>query len=216
MTLTLYGYRYSVYTRIARMTLAALNVDYISVEVDPFADPPDPELAKVTRFHRVPVLDHDGFTLCETSVITRYLATTLPGTNLIPDGPKAQARMAQTIAIIDAYGYWPMVRQVFSHGVFRPLIGADADPQIVQQGLAAATPILAQLNDIAAEGLVLNGPLTLADLHLAPMLGYFAMAPQGAQALQTHPALTKWWDKMQQHPTYIATDPSLATLSPQA
>ena len=28
--------------------------------------------------------------------------------------------MDQIIGIVDSYGYWPLVRQVFSHRVFRP------------------------------------------------------------------------------------------------
>ena len=42
---------------------------------------------------------------------------------------------------------------------------------------------------IAAEGLVLAGPLTLADCHLGPMLRAFALAPAGAALLATCPAL---------------------------
>ncbi|MEM6374318.1 MAG: glutathione S-transferase family protein [Pseudomonadota bacterium] len=217
MPLTLYGYRFSVYSRIARMALHALDLPYQMVEVDPFADPPDPMLARVTRFGRVPVLDHDGFTLCETAAITRYLASLNAVRALVPDDPKARARMDQVIAVIDAYGYWPMVRQVFSHGVFRLLLGAEADPKMIAAGLADARPVLAQLEEIAVEGQVLNGQyMTLADIHLAPMLDYFTAAPQGADAVTRHSALSRWWAQAQADPAYIATDPGLATLTAQA
>jgi len=168
-------------------------------------------LTRISPFGRVPVLDHDGFVLCETSAITRYLATAFPGPPLIPTDPKNAARMEQVIAIIDAHGYWPMVRQVFSHAVLRPKVQAPSDPAMVAGGLTAARPVLDQL---ATEGRVLvPGQLTLADLHLAPMLGYFAMAEQGKDAVQDFPALSGWWHAFSQHPAYLKTDPGLATLA---
>jgi glutathione S-transferase len=214
MGLCLWGYRYSVYTRIARMVLAVRGLDYDTVEVDPFASAPDPKLAKVTPFNRVPVLEHDGFVVFETSAILRYVAERFSGPTLVPDDPAAAARMEQVIAVVDAYGYRPLVRQVFSHAVFRPLIGVPVDPNEIVKGLKAAEPVLQVLNDIASEGLVLTpGHMTLADLHLAPMIGYFTMAETGANALKTYPALVTWWEAMQQHPAYGTTDPTLATLA---
>ena len=38
MVVTLHGYKYSVYLRIARMVLAEKNVAYTQVEFDPFAE----------------------------------------------------------------------------------------------------------------------------------------------------------------------------------
>lgn len=212
--LTLWGYRYSVYTRIARMTLAVQQVQYRMRETDPFADPPDPGLIRLNPFGRVPVLDHRGFILSETTAICRYLATVFPGDVLIPCDPQDAARVDQVIAVLDAYGYWPMVRQVFSHAVFRPLIGADSDSNLIREGLAKSAPVLGLLDKIAEEGRILDGKrVTLADLHLAPMLGYFVMAKEGRIAVGGHLALERWWDKMRGHIAYIGTDPGLATLT---
>lgn len=214
MGLTLFGFRYSVYTRIARMTLFVRGLEYNTREVNPFDDPPDQTLRNVTPFQRVPVLDHDGFVLFETSAITRYLAASFPGAELVPQDAKAAARMEQVIAIVDAQGYWPMVRQVFSHSVFRPLLGEQVDPGEIADGLQGAHRVLAALEQIAEEGLVLTEEqVTLADLHLAPMVGYFAMAEEGHRALAEYPALRRWWRDMSQHPAYGATDPGLATLA---
>lgn len=214
MGIRLYGYRYSVYTRIARMALALRQLEYATCQVNPFDDPPDAVLARVCPFRRVPVLDHDGFVLFETSAITRYLAARFPGPALVPGTATSAARMEQVIAIVDAHGYHPMVRQVFSHCVFRPLIGEPVDPGQIGQGLDSAARILSVLERIATEGLVLDGgQVTLADLHLAPMIGYFTMADEGRAALRAYPALGSWWRGMSRHPAYGATDPGLATLA---
>jgi glutathione S-transferase len=210
MPVTLHGYRYSVYTRIARLALREKSVPFQEVEVDPFADPPPAELLALHPFGRVPVLRDAGFAIYETAAITRYIDTTFAGPVLTPDGAQAVARMAQVIAIADNYGYWPLVRQVFSHRVFRPATGETGDPAQIARGLAASARVLDALEAIAAEHLVLNRTrLTLADIHLAPIIGYFVMAPEGAAALCERPALTAWWQWVRQRDSFIGTDPGL-------
>lgn len=205
--LTILGYRYSVYTRIARMALTETGLTAAYSEVDPFAPVPDPVLAAHTPFGRVPVLCHNGFTLTETQAILRYLDR-LSGSALVPSSPRGEARMAQVIGITDAYGYVPMVRQVFANAVFAPRMGDPADDTAIAAGLADARPVLSALDAIAAGGLCLNGrDITLADLHLAPMIGYFVMSPQGAKALADHPALARWWAVTEKWPTLVQTDP---------
>ncbi|WP_375687507.1 glutathione S-transferase family protein [Pseudooceanicola sp. LIPI14-2-Ac024] len=205
--LTLHGFHYSVYSRAARLVLHHRDLDHDWVEVNPFrADKgrgPHP-------MHRVPVLDHDGFRLFETAAILTYVATAFPGDTLIPEDPKARARMVQVQGIVDAYAYWPMVRQVYSAGVFAPAIGTPRDEDEVATGLAAAAPVLAMLDAIAGEGRVLaEQTLTLADLHLAPMVAAFTAAPEGAEAVARHPAVMLWWDWMRNRPEMAATDPGL-------
>ena len=120
MSLVLHGYRYSVYLRIARLALAEKGVAYDRVEVNPFApDVPAAYLA-LHPFGRVPTLVHDDFVLYETGAITRYVDRAFAGPALQPAAPQALARMDQIIGVVDSYGYWPLVRQVFSQRVFRP------------------------------------------------------------------------------------------------
>lgn len=200
------GYRYSIYTRIARLALIEAGVAHDLAEADPFADPPPAGLLALNPFGRVPVLEHDGFTIYETAAILRYIDAALSGRTLVPAEPRAAARMAQVIGIADAQAYWPLVRQVYAHLVFRPCEGLAPDPAEVAAGLAAAGPVLDALEDIAAEGLQLGGgPLSLADLHLAPMIAAFVSAPEGAALLAGRPALDRWWQRIARRPGMIAT-----------
>jgi glutathione S-transferase len=210
MSLTLYDYPPSVYCQIVRMALLECGQDATLVPVDPFADPGDiPH-----PFGQVPVLCHDGFTLYETTAILRYLDVVFAGGRLTPADLKAQARMGQVQAIVDAHGYWPLVRKVYSHRVFRPMIGLAADEAQIHDGLSKAETVLGALNRIAAEGLVLTGPdLTLADIHLAPMVGFFTAAPEGDRMLSRFPDLCTWWHHASARDSYRATrpDPPTAT-----
>jgi len=210
MALVLHGYRYSVYQRIARLTLAEKGVAYRQVEVNPFApDLPAAYLA-LHPFGRVPALVHDGFALYETAAITRYVDRAFPGPALQPAEPGALARMDQIIGVVDAYGYWPLVRQVFSHRVFRPRLGQPADEAEVAKGLAAAVKVLAALENLASDAAFLVGPaVSLADLHLGAMLAYFVQASEGDALVHKHVRLANWWQKLRQRPSFAATDPGL-------
>jgi glutathione S-transferase len=201
-TLTLTGYRHSIYTRIARMALLSKGVAFVEVEVNPFA-PPLPD-GYAHPFGRVPVLTHGSFTLFETSAITRYVDLAFPGPPLMPAAPQAAARAQQVISIADAYAFRPLVLQVYAHRVFRPFEGLAPDEAQIAQGLAAVPTVLAALDDIAREGLALTGrDITLADCHLAPMLGAFTAAVEGEALLSQHSSLGRWWAGVREHPGFV-------------
>jgi glutathione S-transferase len=210
MPLILHGYHYSVYNRIARLALAEKGVAYERAEVNPF-DPAVPAAYLALHpFGRVPTLVHDGFVLYETGAITRYVDRAFPGPSLQPGDPRALARMDQLIGVIDSYGYWPMVRQVFSHRVFRAAAGRPVDEAEVAQGLAGSAKVLAALEALAATDAFLVGPdLSLADLHVGAMVAYFTWAPEGAALLRDYPRLAAWWAKIGQRASFAFTDPGL-------
>lgn len=203
----LHGYRYSAYNRIARLALLFKQVGHETVEVNPFAGLSEAYLT-LHPFGRVPVLTHGAFRLFETSAITRYIDRAFDGPRLQPEGATALARMDQVIAVIDAYGYWPMVRQVSSHAFFRPLFGEPSNREEVRAGLESSREILSFLDRVAGEGEVLSGcDITLADCHLAPMMDYFVRAEEGKAALSQHRALQRWWERVSVLQLVKATDP---------
>jgi len=203
----LHGYRYSVYNRIARLALLLKKVEHETVEVDPFGELPEDYLT-LHPFGRVPVLTHDTFALFETNAITRYVDRAFEGRALQPKGAAVVARMDQVISVIDAYAYWPMVRQVSSHGFFSEHFGEASDQDEIAEGLRKSRPVLSFLDGIAREGEVLDGrTLTLADCHLAPMLDYFVRADIGKDALSDYSALQGWWDSIADLDVIRSTDP---------
>jgi len=161
-------------------------------------------------FKRVPTLVHDDFQIYETGAITRYVDEAFPGPNLQPTDPRHRARSSQFISIVDSYVYCPLVRQVFSHRVFRPLLGRPTDISEVQRGLETAPVVLAALERLVADTAFLCGNgISLGDIHLAPMIGYFAMAEEGDALLKTQRKLCNWWSTMSARTAYRATKPRL-------
>ena len=209
MQVVLHGYHYSVYRRIARLVLEEKGVACRHVEVNPFAELPAGYL-DLHPFGRVPTLVHGDFVLYETAAITRYVDRAFPGPALQPDEPRALARMDQLIAVADAYGYWPMVRQVFAHRVLRGNAGTPVDEAEIARGLAAAPRVLGAFEALASGGRFLVGErLSLADLHIGAMMAYFAAAPEGAAMLRSYTKLLLWWLALQERPSLAATDPGL-------
>jgi glutathione S-transferase len=210
MNVELYGYQYSVYSWIARLALEEKGVSCRWIEINPFAPDIPESYLTLHPFKRVPALVHDKFQIYETGAITRYVDEAFPGPRLQPTDPRHRARCGQFLSIIDSYVYWPLVRQVFSHRVFRPRLGRPSDATEIQKGLDAAPEVLAALERLVADTEYLCGTeLSLADIHLAPMIGYFVMAGEGEALLKRHRKLSHWWATISARTTYRATMPRL-------
>lgn len=74
----------------------------------------------------------------------------------------------------------------------------------------AAAPIcLKVLSDLMDGGPWLAGDaVTLADLHVAPMMNYFLLVPEGREMFERHPALVSWRRRMFDRPSMRGTQPS--------
>ena len=204
----LIGFRHSVYTWVVRFALARIGQRADYIETNPFADPPDPVLATYTPLGRVPVLEHDGLRLTETQAILRYLDAVFDA-GLLATAPQAQGQMAQVMGLVDADVYPILVRQVFSHGCYAPdVMNEPGQAEVVAAGLKASGAVLSVLEQVAEEGRVLNRKaLTLADLHLGPMMSYFVRVQEGRELLRNHPSLNAWWEWMAAHDSLRDTDP---------
>ena len=112
-----------------------------------------------------------------TRPVRSRVTSTVPGPRLQPTEPHGRARCSQFISIVDSYAYWRLVRQVFSHRFFRPRLGHPFDVTELKRGLDTAPGMLAALERLVADAEYLcGGEISLADIHLAPMISYFAMA----------------------------------------
>lgn len=207
---TLYGADYSVYVRIARLALIEKGVDHELVPVDIFAEGGPPDWYRALHpFAKIPAFEHDGLKLFETAAIARYVDEAFDGPALQPADPRRRAVMNQIVGLLDAYAYRTLVWDIYVETVSKPRDGKATDAQCVAEALSRAETCLAVLADLMGEGPWLVGDdLTLADLHAAPMFGYFVRAPVAAAMLAKHPALAAWWERMRARPSFIASEPT--------
>ncbi|TCQ12785.1 glutathione S-transferase-like protein [Rhizobium sp. PP-CC-3G-465] len=75
--------------------------------------------------------------------------------------------------------------------------GEPADAARVATARAKAPICLETLSDFLGDGAWIAGDrLTLADLHVAPMLDYFVMVPEGQEMFSKKANLAEWWQRV--------------------
>jgi glutathione S-transferase len=207
----IYGPGLSTYVRTARLVCEEKGADYRLVEIDILkGDHKAPEHLARHPFARVPALEHDEFRLYETSAITRYLDAVLPGTSLTPADPKHAARMEQAVAIVDAYGYGAMISACVIQRVVVPMRGGTTDEAVIAAAMPTVEVSLKAFEDLLDGHAWLAGDmLSLADLHLAPVMAYFSGTPEGQRLLPDRPRLSAWWKLMSVRPSMAKTQPQL-------
>jgi glutathione S-transferase len=210
MPVILHGPGYSTYARTARMALAEKGVDHQLNEVDILTGQGHaPEHLARQPWGKVPAFEHDGFSLFETFAITRYIDEAFPGPALQPADPKVRARMTQICGVIDSYAYGAMVGKVFWQAVVVPMQGGTPDAAVLDSGLEATRQSLGVIESLMQGDLLCGSQVTLADLHLLPVLDYLAMVEAGKAALAASPKLAAWHARMGERPSAVSTRPKL-------
>ncbi len=202
----LYGPGYSTYTRSARLTLEEKGVPYSREEVTTLTQfvtegMPKEQLAR-HPFNKVPAFEHDGNMLYETPAIERYVDEAFDGPSLQPSGALGRARMTQVIGVADCYAYDSWDMQIVIPRLVVPMMGGTTDEAAVEAALPEARKTADALETLIGDQSFMAGEsLSLADLHLVPIMVYFAMAPEGAQILEGAPKLAGWLERMKARPT---------------
>jgi glutathione S-transferase len=207
--ITLWGFDGSTYVRTVKMLLAEKGVTQIKqVPLNVLkGEPKAAEHLQRHPFGKVPVLDHDGMRLLETSAITRYLDDVLPGKSLIPQAAKDRARMDMVIGIIDSYGYGALVGGVAAYHLFPDFVGGKNDA-MRQAGMTTGRKVIEFVMKTKGSAPYIAGALSLADLYLAPILFYVSLTPD-KDALFDVEGFADWWTRIQALPSYKATQPDL-------
>ena len=205
--LTLWGFNGSTYVRTVRMLLAEKGVsDYRQEPVNVLqGEPKSPEHLKRHPFGKVPVLDHDGLRILETSAIVRYLNDVLPGPSLIPATPKDRARMDMIIGLVDSYGYGALLGGVAAYHLFPDFVGGKNEGARAH-GIEVGRKVMEFAMQTKGGSSFIAGNLSLADLFLAPIVAYVALTADLA-AVSTIPGFADWWAKIQALPSYQSTNP---------
>ncbi len=118
-----------------RAVLATLEEKGVSYRLSPVAPGTfrSPEHLARHPFGRVPVLEHDGFSLYECQAILRYLDRVLPTPVLTPVDPKAAARMDQAMNVNDWYLFQGVGNVIGFHRVVGPrLLGLTPDEAAIE------------------------------------------------------------------------------------
>jgi len=208
MAITLYGFDGSTYVRTVRMLLAEKGAQYEQVPVNVLAgEPRAPEHLARHPFGKVPVVDHDGFRIIETTAIAPYLDEVLPGPSFVPDTAKGRARMHMAMGIIDSYGY-PALVGVAGYHLFPDFIGG-ANEERRRQDIDHGKRVIAELMKLRGDDAFIAGAKpSLGDFYLAPICFYVALTPDAAEVFAAA-GFADWWGRMQAMPSFQNTAPNL-------
>ena len=205
--MVLWGFDASTYVRTIKMLFAEKNFTaFEQVPLNVLAgEPKTPEHLQRHPFGKVPVLDHDGMRILETSAIARYLNDILPGPSLVPATPKDRARMDMLIGVTDSYGYGALTAGVAAYHLFPDFVGGKNDAMRAA-GIENGRKVLEFAMATKGDAPFLAGELSLADLYLAPIMFYVSLTPD-KDALFTVPGVAAWWAGIEALPSFQNTPP---------
>jgi glutathione S-transferase len=208
-TPVIHGPSYSPYVRTSRLTLEEKGAPYELVPVDMIGGAhKQPDFLARNPFGKLPAFSHAGLKLYETSAITRYIDRSLPGPALQPSGAIAMARVDQVISIVDSFAYGSIIGQLVWQRLIVPMLKGQPDEAVVAASLPQTTLCLSEFARLLAGDPWFGGDsISLADLHVAPLLAYLTMTPEGPALLGAQPALKAWWDRMSIRPSMASTQP---------
>jgi glutathione S-transferase len=193
----------------ARSVMAALEEKGAPWRLSPVAPGTMRSAEHLSRhpFGRVPVLDHDGFSLYETQAILRYLDRVLPTPALSPSDNRHLARMDRVMNINDWYLFHGVGDVIVFHRVIGPqLMGLTPDEAAIAAAMPKARTVFAELARLLGEQPFFAGDaLSLADLLVAPGVAFFIATPEWAELGAPHPNLVAWLTRMEARPSMKAT-----------
>lgn len=161
-----HGHPLSPFVRKVLFALEIKGVEYENVVV--FPNDSSPAFRAVSPLGKIPVLQHDDFSIPDSSVICRYVERVFPTPALFPADPKVEARAlwveeyADTKVIENCAG---LFQQRF---LFPKMMGKATDQAIVDNIIThGMPPVLEYLESIAPEsGYFVGDALSIADISV--------------------------------------------------
>ena len=158
-------------------------------------------------FGRVPVMDHGDFSLYECAAILRYLDRILPEPRLTPANPQAAARMDLLMNVNDWYLFQGVANVIAFQRIVGPrLLGLTPDEGAIAAAMPKAHTVFDELaRQLSDKAYFVGDSVTLADVHLAPQLDFFAETPEWEPLTAKNTSLRTWLDRMKARPSMAAT-----------
>jgi glutathione S-transferase len=206
MGLVLYDNAVSSNALKVRFALAEADVAYERREV-PLARPRPAGYLAVNPLGLIPALDDDGFVVCESHTMLRYVAMKAAREDLYPSALRDRVRVDE---FLDRFA--TTIRPAFFR-VEVPALGYVAgegfgatspDAERTAAAIAELRPVLAALEAMVGDRGVVLDRFTIADCALAPVL--FRHRRTGVD-LGPYPVLSALREAVLSRPAWTAADP---------
>ncbi len=150
-----------------RKTLLALEFKGLEYDHEPtFPQDPSPAFRAISPLGKIPVLEHDGFTVPDSSVICRYLERIKPQPPLYPSDPKDEARACWLEEYADSR-LIEMCAGVFQERLLKPKLMKQPTDEarladILENGLPTCLDYMESV--VPASGYLVGNSLSIADI----------------------------------------------------
>lgn len=205
-----YGDAISTYVRSVRLALQEKGVPHTLAAVD-LVKGQHKEDGHLVRhpWGKMPAFEHDGILFYEASAILRYIDEAFPGPALMPSTPVERVRVNQVMSIVDSYGYPASITNIFIPRVLVPSLGGQTDEAQVEAAKPQAALFLKEIDRLLGEASYFGGAtVSLADLHLLPVLTYLQATPEGQALVAATPNIAAWMGRMNERSSAQAVMPA--------
>lgn len=160
----LHGVILSPFVRKAILTLEYKGIEFESIDVFPGSE--EPAFRAISPLGKIPVLDHDGFVIPDTSVICRYLERVYPEKPLYPADPQQEARACWLEEFADSKLIESLGSLFWQRFLNPRMFGTEPDAAAVNEIInVKLPPLLTYLEAMTPEsGPLVGDSLTIADI----------------------------------------------------
>ena len=197
-----YGASVSPFVRKVLIALESKGIAFEHVPISPFA--PSPEFLAMSPLRKIPVLEHDGFTVPDSSIICRYIEETFPEKPFYP----ATAKERATASFVEEYADTKLTEvcaAFFFERIVKPMfLKQTPDEARVAAAVEMQPAVLGYLEGIApASGFMFGGNLTIADTAVTSLLVNGQAGGMTIDAAK-FPKLTGWYARVTATPVFVA------------
>lgn len=204
MSVLVYGFSASTYTRSARIALVEKGVEYQLQKVRVGT----PEYAEIHPYQKMPVLEHNGFRVFEIAAILRYIDEAFEGPALQPAHIQDRALMMQWISAFNDYITPTALRGVVIPRLVRGPRGLISPDAPIRQAAADARQALIPFNERLKTVPYLAGEhFSLADIVVAPLIALHGFLAEEDNFMPGLDALRDWAFRLEERPSFAATRP---------
>jgi glutathione S-transferase len=198
------GLARSNYTRFARMVCEGKGIAYELID----APPHSPPVNAIHPFGKLPVMRHDGFTLCESKAIATYIDRGFPDPPLMPSDPKQAALAEQWISLVNSSMDAVLVRTYIFHYIFPKTADGKPDRPAIEAMAPTMRHQIGLLDQAVSEtGYFVGNQFTLADINVLPILYWLRQFPEDGEAMAASKHLSAYYDLHATRPSFKNTIP---------
>jgi glutathione S-transferase len=201
--LQIIGVPQSNYVWVVRMVCEEKGVPYEHTPDRPHT----PTVDAIHPFGKVPVMRHGDVELCESKAIATYIDRVFDGPKVIPEDPKAAARVEQWVSLGNVEFDKVMIRQ-YVVGYAFPKEPGKPDMAAIADAAQRMKPQIEVLDRaVAKTGYLACDSFTLADINILPMLFYVNRFEEGKAMLAGAKNLSAYMQRHFERPSFKKSMP---------